>query len=53
MMNIKMSASKMLSNNIIINLYKPPVSHDIRNNFFTIHVVRRNELPESVRSQKP
>ena len=34
-------------------LYKPPASHDIRNNFFTVRVVRPwNELPEDVRSQK-
>ena len=34
-------------------LYKPPALHDIRNNFFTVRVVRPwNELPESVRNQK-
>ena len=34
-------------------LYKPPANHDIRNNFFTVRIVRSwNELPEEVKSQK-
>ena len=34
-------------------LYKPPAAHDIRNNFFTVRVVRQwNELPEIVKTQK-
>ena len=34
-------------------LYKPPAIHDLRNNFFTVRVVRPwNELPEDVKSQK-
>ena len=33
-------------------LYKPSASHDIRNNFFTLRVVRSwNELPEQVKEQ--
>ena len=34
-------------------LYKPPANHEIRDNFFTVRVVRKwNSLPEEVKSQK-
>ena len=34
-------------------LYKPSANHDVRNNFFTLRVVRSwNALPEHVRNQK-
>ena len=33
-------------------LYKPPANHEIRDNFFTVRVVRRwNDVPEEVKSQ--
>ena len=34
-------------------LYKPPAKHEIRDNFFTVRIVRRwNALPETVKGAK-